>query len=788
MIKKFVIVFSLITSIITSGHAVDVDLNWTWTGASLSSTKYWDDPMNWSGGNGTFPQTFTDVSGFPSVNYFAYVNINSSATITFRSGQIFEVALLNISSGITILETQSGALARAKLTTKGKSISDICMTIGAGGTLTIGNNDRGLLFIHHNGIANISGILEIAGTNANISYYAGFEHFNTSTSYVTNVLSGGKIKFSGVGSVMNGTVKTTLNFASGATLWINREAVAIPPCTFNPGSNLQCDYTAAYNSSCSYGGDIHWNATTQVGALGSFSWAPSASGGANVFSGTFFMQAGSLRFTGAVNTSSFAAIIVTGGSMDFKPTTASTFTTGSLTISSGFFGISGVGSGSSSNVTANITGNLTQSGGTIDLATAVSNGVINVSGNVIQTGGIITESGTSPLSKLAFTGGNAQTAECAAGGLTGDALSVEVNKSANDVMMLSNVTIPKDLILTANNLNVGSNNITINNLATGGKATSHVITPNNVGKLTIKAVNAVGKDFPVGISAASYDPVIIKNTTGTNDFSVSVGSTITSGVPSTYLTVIPRQWEIESPLSAGATLAFTPGVGSASSAKIGHYIGGAWDLTTSSTTSAPTYTGTFTSFSPFIIASQVLPVELVSFTAKKAGTINVLNWQTASEKNNSHFDIERSINGEYNWTSIGTVKGNGNSIVTQNYAFTDKEPLSISYYRLKQIDFDGRFEYSNVVSVIGKSGKFNIASVAPNPTKETSTILFESAKNESVLVTLTDISGRVVLTQNLAATEGVNTINVNMSLLSNGLYIMSLRNNEQVLIQKLTKQ
>jgi hypothetical protein len=787
MIKKVIIVFSLITSIVTSGYAVDVDLTWTWTGLSdaSGSTKFWDDPANWTGGNGTFPQTFTDGSISPSVNYYAYVNINSSANITFKSGQIFEVTLLNISSGTTIFETQTSALTRAKFTIKGKNTSDVCMTIGSGGSLTIGNNDKGLLFVHHNGIANISGVLEIAGASSNTNYYASFEHFNTSNTFVTNVLSGGKIKFSGVGSVINGTVKATLNFASGSTLWINREAVAIPPCTLNPGSKLQCDYTAAYNSSCTYGGDIYWNATTQLGALGSFTWAPSAAGSANIFSGTFYMQAGSLRFTGAVNNSSFGAIVITGGSMDFKPTTASSFSAGSLTISGGFFGVSGVGFGSSSNVTANIMGNLTQSAGTIDLATAASNGVINVTGNFAQTGGVMTESGTSPDSKLAFTGGNAQTAEFVTSGLIGDALSVEVNKTSNNVTLLSNMTVPKDLILTNGNLILGGFNATVSGLATGGSTASHVVT-DGAGRLILKAVDGSGKNFPVGISVSSYDPVNVNNIEFKNDFSVSVSSTVTAGVPVAYSTVIPRQWEIVS-TSEGATLAFTPSVGTSSTPEIGHFTGGAW-VFTPSTTPAPTYTAAFTSFSPFIIVSQVLPVELVSFTAKKSGNINTLYWQTASEKNNSHFDIERSINGENNWTSIGTVKGNGNSVITQNYRYKDNTPFTISYYRLKQVDTDGTFTYSNVVSVVDKKGKFNIASVAPNPTKEISTILFESAKNENVSVTLTDISGRIVLTQNVAATEGVNNLKINMSLLSNGLYIMNLRNNEQVLIQKILKQ
>ena len=91
-----------------------------------------------------------------------------------------------------------------------------------------------------------------------------------------------------------------------------------------------------------------------------------------------------------------------------------------------------------------------------------------------------------------------------------------------------------------------------------------------------------------------------------------------------------------------------------------------------------------------------------------------MSWSTASEKQNSYFDIERSANGQ-DWTKIGTVKGHGTSSSENSYLFTDNAPLPhINYYRLKQVDFDGKFEYSTTVSI--NMGTFTKGfSIFPNP-------------------------------------------------------------------------
>lgn len=94
-----------------------------------------------------------------------------------------------------------------------------------------------------------------------------------------------------------------------------------------------------------------------------------------------------------------------------------------------------------------------------------------------------------------------------------------------------------------------------------------------------------------------------------------------------------------------------------------------------------------------------LPIELLEFTGINIGQINKLSWVTATETNNDLFTVERSSNG-YTWEEIGTVDGSGNSSQAIRYSFVDSSPNSgINYYRLKQTDFDGRFEYFNIIAI-----------------------------------------------------------------------------------------
>lgn len=178
----------------------------------------------------------------------------------------------------------------------------------------------------------------------------------------------------------------------------------------------------------------------------------------------------------------------------------------------------------------------------------------------------------------------------------------------------------------------------------------------------------------------------------------------------------------------------------------------------------------------------VLGVDFKFLNVSKSNANSVLSWQTATEKNNAQFQVERSQSGE-NFSKIGEMKGKGNSNVEQNYAFTDASPLNgINYYRLRQVDFDGTESVSKTVSVDFDSKIQNKTKAFPSPTHDVLNVeLSGEGKSE---ISVRDMTGRIVLTQN---TEGVPFTTLNLATLSNGLYIMSVRSNETTETVKIQK-
>ncbi|MFK8007862.1 MAG: T9SS type A sorting domain-containing protein [Saprospiraceae bacterium] len=124
------------------------------------------------------------------------------------------------------------------------------------------------------------------------------------------------------------------------------------------------------------------------------------------------------------------------------------------------------------------------------------------------------------------------------------------------------------------------------------------------------------------------------------------------------------------------------------------------DIAPSTAPGANTLTATsFTSTVNGFEISAALPVELTSFDAKKSDEEVILNWNTASEINNDYFEIEHSNDGT-DFTRIGNMEGKGQSNLSNDYRFIDAQPNNgLNYYRLKQVDFDGKYEYSDIVFV-----------------------------------------------------------------------------------------
>lgn len=166
----------------------------------------------------------------------------------------------------------------------------------------------------------------------------------------------------------------------------------------------------------------------------------------------------------------------------------------------------------------------------------------------------------------------------------------------------------------------------------------------------------------------------------------------------------------------------------------------------------------------------VVPVKLTNFEAMKVNADVKLKWNTENEINNSHFEIERSSDG-VNFQFIASVNGNGNSTTLLSYDYNDRNAMSLNnlwFYRLKQIDFDGGFNYSTVAVVKGTS--ISRYAVYPNPSRNTFQIRLNETASEAVGYRLISTAGNVVKRGLLNG----NVEQVNTSSLSNGIYILEI--------------
>lgn len=196
------------------------------------------------------------------------------------------------------------------------------------------------------------------------------------------------------------------------------------------------------------------------------------------------------------------------------------------------------------------------------------------------------------------------------------------------------------------------------------------------------------------------------------------------------------------------------------------------------------------SFSDHAIAkndNNALPVELVSFTINCKDNYSNLNWITASELNNDYFEIQKSDDG-YSWYSIGEIKGAGNSNSIIDYSFTDEKSISKSYYRLKQVDYDGKFEYSDIlVSNCYSSLEAEIV-LYPNPGKETINIAFENWKSESLKYEVLNMLGQTILSSSIANSIGYGIKQISIVDLKSGIYIIRIYDNQQSITKKFEKK
>lgn len=376
--------------------------------------------------------------------------------------------------------------------------------------------------------------------------------------------------------------------------------------------------------------------------------------------------------------------------------------------------------------------------------------------------------------------------------------NLEINKTSNGTQLENDINIANQLTLTSGNIDIQSYDLTIQNTTniSGGSANSYVKT-SDIGVL-IQEVSNSNVVFPVGNQ--SYTPVTLNNSGAIDDFNVRVENVVyENGTSGNAITtdVVDATWFIDEASAGSSNITATFQWNGSdemtdfdrTQAFISNYDNNQWNNGTASAASGSNpYTLTqsgISQLSPFIIASDanVLPVELLYFYGEKVDEGVLLNWETATEINNSHFDIEWSIDG-ISFEKIGEVAGSGTTNESQFYEFLDNrtdialQGLHYHYYRLKQVDFDNKYEYTNIIQItiefpttIGNDNKR--VSIYPNPAAHYLKIESQDLIGETVQVF--NVNGQLVKEfQHLPMAIGTSITNVPITNLPNGTYFVKI--------------
>ena len=358
-------------------------------------------------------------------------------------------------------------------------------------------------------------------------------------------------------------------------------------------------------------------------------------------------------------------------------------------------------------------------------------------------------------------------------------------------------TITGDLIFggtdpTVRKLNIENQDITVQGSIVNFSDFRYIVT-SGTGRV-ISTISG-SRVIPVGTDASNYNPVTfsvsgdqfavkvktgIDNSPGNNDV-VNVQWDIdrVSGSNSTFITL---QWNATQEMGNFAANRNNCGVARWNGSAYETFGFGA------ATGANPYFRSTdsqVSTFSPFVVGavSALLPVELLDFKAQLTNNRQtLLSWSTASEINNEGFEIEQSTDGTH-WRDIGFVDGNGTTQELTKYSFVDAIPANgINYYRLKQMDFDGKFDYSDVQSIRLENEQNPPIQVFPNPVKDSNlTIKLDQFDNQEITIQIYDLTGKTWLqrTSYDALTE------LNVQHLAAGVYFLQVNTNGQTARQKI---
>jgi uncharacterized repeat protein (TIGR02543 family) len=502
-----------------------------------------------------------------------------------------------------------------------------------------------------------------------------------------------------------------------------------------------------------------------------------ANGGTLTNNGTFNSQTGTVVFAGT-------------GTLAGNATTFNNLTTsGNLTLGA----------------SQTINGTLTLSSGTL----TVGANTLTVNGNISRTSGNIDASNNSAT--VIFGGSTSQTIPAST--FTGDIKNLTLNNSAG-LSISQDLSVVGALALTSGKLTLGSNHLTLGlNASIGGSphTASNMIIATGLGELRKRFAQGSGDitsfTFPVGNGGgvAEYTRIVLDFASGNYGANAFVGVRVQDSkqgtLNSSITNYLDRNWIVEPNDITGYSYKIqlhyvdadfvTDGSMAEGDLKPIKISSGQWyQPTDGSFTNAVSQgsAGIFasenylewnglTTFSEFGGAggsNQPLPVELLSFTAECANESIILKWQTASEFNSSHFDVEKSTDG-LNWNTIGQLPAAGNSNELLSYSLEDaSKRTNTSYYRLNQVDIDGLQKYYGPISPMCETINHLNGKTIPNPSNNEFWLQISSAEQQKITYLLQDINGTKILENMVELLPGSNIFPIRETIPA-GMYFIILQ-------------
>jgi hypothetical protein len=462
--------------------------------------------------------------------------------------------------------------------------------------------------------------------------------------------------------------------------------------------------------------------------------------------------------------------------------------------------------------TFNINGNLSYiNGAKLEAGTngtstnTLESAVINLKGNLSTDATVVTATNTPGTFSINFVGTGAQTITLGAALVFSPATAfiLKINNSAG-VTLNSSAIITGILNLLAGNLTTTSTNLltlTAGSSVTGGSTTSFI---NGPLAYQYSAASPTSLTYPIG-KGGIYRPLTLSltqsaatlSTYTAEMFNVAPSSNTFPGTLDKVSSV--RYYSISegtggSAFTAGSVIlnySNDDGVSEAANLRIAQGpvsggglwvdLGGTGTATTTGTITSNNFTD-LTTNTIFTLAnnaggSNPLPVELTSFTASNNGRNIQISWTTKTEENSNKFEIERSLYENQDWVIAGSVKASGTINTPRNYSYIEKNTQAGKYqYRLKMIDNNGSYKYSNIIEAeIAVPKAFAISQNYPNPFNPTTKIDYQVPVDSKVILEVYNIAGqKIIELVNQEQSAGYYTVDFGSTKLSSGVYIYRL--------------